>query len=306
MNIEAYQTQVEWLRARKSGIGASEMAAVMGEDEFTTPLQVYAGKISAEVEVQAPSEAAEIGNILEGLVARMYCERSRRRVETEQKWTLRRHPQHRFLIASLDATVIDKSDGRGPGVLECKTSAGESWGVWRDGVPLRYEVQLQHQLAVTGRRWGAVAVFFTDKRQFKFYEYDRNDDFIGVLVARGAEFWKHVEERRPPREDYRDVAALQALYKLKEGEVVDLDGSAEVISRAAEIAGELKLYRQVVRQLEADYDDAKASILAAMKGAQIGRINGQTVVEIRQVGAFDVPARHQEAQQRMYLKNIED
>jgi putative phage-type endonuclease len=66
-----------WLRERQNGIGASEVASVLGLPEaYETPLQVYARKVAFELPDDQPTEAMEWGNKLEPLIAQTYQERT--------------------------------------------------------------------------------------------------------------------------------------------------------------------------------------------------------------------------------------
>lgn len=301
--IEHYSNEAQWLLARKNGIGASEAAAVLGEDENKTPLQLYLEKISEGVSPEPPSEAAEVGNLLEELVLRMYTTKTGRKLEAERKFTIRRHPSLPHLFASLDATAIDMFDGRGPGVVDSKTSGDETFGTWREGVPLKYQIQIQQQMLVTNRSWGALAVFFTGKRQFKFYEYTRNEKFLKLLLEKTSEFWKRVEERSPPPADYRDLSTLKTLYEHHESVVELPESLSELVKERNEIAQDLSDYNSLVKALESEKEERDAKILEALQGASVGTLGGVPVVEVKMRKAFDVPARHQEAIPILYYKD---
>lgn len=42
------QSRIDWLKQRQSGIGGSEIAAIVGLNQYTTPMQVWESKVNPE------------------------------------------------------------------------------------------------------------------------------------------------------------------------------------------------------------------------------------------------------------------
>lgn len=65
------------------------------------------------------------------------------------------HPDqdHPWMLANLDREVIACPDGQIP---ECKTAGYRGERLWRDGVSEYVQLQVMHQLAVTGTHAGSV------------------------------------------------------------------------------------------------------------------------------------------------------
>lgn len=125
------------------------------------------------------------------------------------------HPTLPFAAASPDALV------GGDGVVEFKTASEfgrASWGEpGSDKVPDAYAVQVQWQLAVTGRQWAHVLVAFG--RDFKdehgadsfaitercVYQLQRDDELCAALADAATRFWReHVETEVPPDVEPRE------------------------------------------------------------------------------------------------------
>jgi putative phage-type endonuclease len=180
-----------WLDARRSGIGSSDAAAVLGVYPWRTPLQTYADKIGLEEDTEA-SEAAYWGTKIEPLVLERFAAATGRTVRGAGM--LIRSTSRRWQLATLDG--VQMQEGRdGPGNVEVKcTGLVERWD---DGIPPYVYAQAQHQLAVTGYKWGSVAVLFNG-REFFFKDFDRDEEFIAELVRMEATFWRRVTDLEPP------------------------------------------------------------------------------------------------------------
>ena len=116
------EARERWLLERRSGIGASEAAAVLGLSPWKTPLALYAEKIGAVAakDLAAESEAVEWGKRLEEPIAQAYAEKTGRKVVNLGEFAIQRHKDLAFLMCTLDrVTYSDKRPDAGP--LELKT-----------------------------------------------------------------------------------------------------------------------------------------------------------------------------------------
>jgi putative phage-type endonuclease len=191
-----------WLEARRLGIGASDAAAVLGVSPWKGPLALYAEKLGLvdEDAERAELERMEWGLALEPVIAVRFQRDTGRTIEDPGPYTLWRHRVVKWMLATLDR-VQHAPDKDGPGVLEIKNVGRYNRDEWADGdPPLHYQVQVQHQLAVTGYTWGSLAVLFGGN-EFAWLDLERNDDFIAAMVEREADFWRRVEAHDPPPPD---------------------------------------------------------------------------------------------------------
>ena len=65
------------------------------------------------------------------------------------------HPQVPWMLANIDREVVGAADVQ---ILECKTAGINGAKLWRDGVPEYIQLQVMHQLAVTGKQAADVTV----------------------------------------------------------------------------------------------------------------------------------------------------
>lgn len=263
-NIVKLQSQEDWLKERLFGIGASESPALFGVNPFESEFSLWArkqGKVPMSLE---ESEAMEWGKRLEDPIAQAYAEKTGRRVFDPGRNTILRSFEQPWLIATLDRE-ISASDKDGPGVLEVKTAGEFRREDWEDGeIPLAYQVQVQHQLAVTGYKWGSIAVLIGGNK-FGWKDVQRNDAFIEELRARCAAFWRRVESGEAPDVDgsERTAAALKALYA-PNGSMIELGPEVQ------EYDDELVALKAHIKALEERADLLKNKVRAALGDASVG------------------------------------
>ena len=133
----------EWLTWRKRGIGGSEAASIAGLNPWSSALKVYMDKISEEIEGISDNERMRVGRDLEDYVAKRFEEATSKKVRREN--FLLQHPEHEFMIANLDRVIVGEN-----AFLECKTTSSYGKAEWEDGIPLHYELQCLHYMAVGG------------------------------------------------------------------------------------------------------------------------------------------------------------
>jgi putative phage-type endonuclease len=260
----------EWLTARRHGLGSSDAAALLGVsagvNAWASPLTLFAEKLDLidEAERKTAIELLEWGLALEAPIASRYARETGRELIDPGRFTLVRSPEHPFMHATIDRQLVDPD--RGPGVLEIKTAGWIKREDWLEEPPLAYQVQVQHQLAVTGFQWGSLAVLIGGQI-FRWCDVERNDRFIDALIAREAEFWRRVEAREPPMPDDTAVC-LELLRRLF---------PSHIAGKVVELPVEADTWDQERLQAKADMDAAEArkrlaesQLIAALGDAEIG------------------------------------
>ena len=239
--------RLEWLRLRRLAIGASEAPAVLCCPSYTyqSNIGVFADKIDPEPPVdEDKSERSYWGKLLEPVIIGEFGRRASRC--TNPAGQLLRSIQWPFLQCTLDARQWESPPGRllprdsiwYP--LEVKNTRASD--MWADGIPAHVWIQIQHQLAVTGKPWGSVAVLLWGS-EFKMQDVPRDDEFIeGQLVPRCEEFWKLVEAGGPPPTPTGHPDTAKALAKIfpdtteetvaMPGEFTDLSNELEMLTKA--------------------------------------------------------------------------
>jgi putative phage-type endonuclease len=197
----------KFLADRKSGIGGSDIAAILGLSQWKSPLEVYLDKVGEEV-ADRDNEPMFWGRTHEAAVA---DEAARRLGCRFQRVNLTYRQDYR--LANIDRRVINTSIGDQLRSLlpeniagktdlkvgvEIKTASTWMQGEWMsEGVPPVYGCQCQWYLDITGWDTWILAVLFGGN-QLKLWLVTPDLDAIAVMRAVAAEFWSRVERKDPP------------------------------------------------------------------------------------------------------------
>jgi putative phage-type endonuclease len=207
----------EWLEARMNGIGASEAAAAVGLSQWESRLGLWAHKLGL-VPAREPTMPMRLGQELEPFIARLYTEQTG--VKVRRANNLRQHPQHAFMLASLDRRA-----GRKP--IELKWSErGMGYGEpGTDEVPDEVLCQVLHQLAVVDEPEGEVALLRPNRPEVAIYTIRREQAAEDWLIGEEAVLWDAVQSRTEPPTDGSEATreALAAIYPRDNGEAVTAD-----------------------------------------------------------------------------------
>jgi len=267
-DVVTFDSREAWLEARQAGLGSSDAAAVLNVSPWHTAYTLFHEKVGFRSAPLAKQEAAEWGTLLEPLLATRYEKATGRELTYPGPYTLVRHREHPYLFASLDRLVLDPE--KGLGALELKTAASYKVGEWLEEPPLAYQVQVQHQLAVTGLPWASIAVLIGGQR-FTWLDVPRHEPFIAELIQRETAFWQRVLAFEPPAVDGSDEtkALLSALYPKDEpGLTVALPPEALEWDRARLEACDQLTYWDSIKT------EAENKLKAAIGPASVGLVDG--------------------------------
>lgn len=213
----------QWLDVRKRGIGSSDAAAAVGLNPYKSQLELWmekTGRTELLPQVDPNDETSPMywGTLLEPIVAAHYTKRSGNRVRRIN--AVLQHPNEPWMLANIDREVVAASDVQ---LLECKTAGINGARLWQDGVPEYVQLQVMHQLAVTGKQAADVAVLIGGQ-ELRIHRIERDEDLIQRLVELERQFWAYVEQDRQPPADGSDSAdlALRCLFPQDTGQVIDL------------------------------------------------------------------------------------
>lgn len=227
-----------WLQARRSGLGGSEVAAVLGIHPYKSALEVYADKCGLMPPEGETSEVARWGQIFEGPILEEFARRTGREVvRSNELLRSRRRPWQTVTPDAIQYSGVPQGCS-GPGLAECKTTG---FGDWQEQVPAHVLVQVQHGLAVTGAQWQTLIWLPFPERRLDWRDLRPHAEFQALLLERVDAFWSRVLERRPPDADGSDSAkrALFALDPELVEECVELQDADEIADELEEIAEQL-------------------------------------------------------------------
>lgn len=264
----------EQREARRKGISATDVAAILGMNRWRSPLQVQAEKLGLDEGRSGDTIVTLAGHALEPLVAQQYV-RDNDGVEVRQG---------DVVVAAEDARLRCTPDywvhraGEAHRLLEIKCvfspQSAADWGAPEtDEVPYPYLLQTQWQMGVTGMPEVDVARFFGGR--VAYYRVRRDADLWGWVRDTCLAWWeRHVERQEPVEPGPLDLDWLRRRAP---------PTSAPVAEATPEEASLLEDWREAwarAQQAEADAKAAEARVLAIL-GPREGLRSGDLKVTYR-------------------------
>lgn len=278
----------DWLTVRKKGIGSSDAAAAVGLNPYQSQLELWlvkTGRDGGLPKVDPHDEDSPMywGNILEPIVAAHYTRRSGNRVRRIN--AVLQHPEQPWMLANIDREVIGATDVQ---ILECKTAGINGAKLWKEGVPEYVQLQVQHQLAVTGKATADVAVLLGGQH-LEIHRIHRDEGLIARLIQLEEIFWQYVISDTPPPVDGSESAekALRCLYPADTGSTVDFSQDRNLSAKFADLVS----VRQSIAEAEKLEAHLKQSLQQAMGDASkaIFETGSVTWKKAKDSTGFDLP-----------------
>lgn len=183
----------DWLAERRKSIGGSDVAGILGLNEYSSPFTIYADKLGL-LPPKEDNEAMRIGRDLEDYVAARFTEKTGKKVRREN--SIIRNPDYPYLHANVDRVIVGEN-----AVLECKTVSALTLKNYKNGdYPPRFYAQCCEYMLVCGFTKAYLAVLVLGK-EFLVFEIERDEDELAALNWSCKEFWKYVESQTPPPAD---------------------------------------------------------------------------------------------------------
>lgn len=260
----------DWLAVRKRGIGSSDAAAAVGLNPYKSQLELWLEKTGRDgnlpkTDPQDEESPAYWGNLLEPIVAAHYSKRTGHRVRRINAVLQHPDPDKAWMLANIDREVIGASEVQ---ILECKTAGINGARLWKEGVPEYVQLQVQHQLAVTGKAAADVAVLLGGQH-LEIHRIERDEALIVRLVQLEQQFWDYVVTDTPPPADGSESAelALRCLYPEDQGQTVDFTQDrtlsaafADLVSVRQTLEGFTKLEAQFKQTIQQAMRDASKAV----------------------------------------------
>jgi putative phage-type endonuclease len=238
------QNTPEWLEMRRSKIGASDAAIILGISPWKTPFELWEEKVLGKEQEQSGAMAR--GHAMEE-EARYFFERETS-LNVMPKVVV--HPDRDWQMASLDGITFD-----GSVIVEIKCPNKEVHEKARLGeVPDHYYAQIQHQLAVTG----AMHCFYFsyDGKTGHKVMVNPDEKYIKKMIKEEERFYQCMINKEPPEMSEKD-------YIVRD----DIDWTS-LVKEYKEVKAELDILRQCeegIRDKIVELADKKNSIGHGLK-----------------------------------------
>lgn len=223
----------EFLLRRKSGIGGSDVAAIMGVSKYRTAYDVWRDKVTDEIR-EEQSSVLKIASYLEDYAAKEYeaaTGRKTRRLNVELV-----HDTHKFLKGNIDRQILlDRK--RGMGILECKALSTYNFrNVKMHGLPADYICQMQHYFLCGNGvyLWGAFAIVNRDSGELLTFEVFPDKQFHEEEIRICVPFWTECVAKNIPPVIESAAENKVSIAPAYTGIVTDLSDDAELNALAAQ------------------------------------------------------------------------
>lgn len=272
--------RASWLERRRTGIGGSDVAAILGISPYRTALDVYLDKTGASQPI-ADSEPMYWGRRLEDVVAQEWQLRTGRKVQRVNSILRGAEP---WMLANIDRAIVAegsraRTDDTGVlrgavGVIECKTASAYAAADWdgldgSDALPVHYAAQGVWYLAVTGLDVCEFAALIGGQR-FVQRRVERDEETIRGIVEQVREFWfAHVVAGVPP--EPLTAADAAKLWAKDRGDLIDIDQNTDLLVTF----NELRALRQQSKDIDAKVDALADSLKLAIGPASGLAIGGK-------------------------------
>lgn len=269
-----FHNRAEWLEARTQGIGASEVATVVGLNPYETPYQLWRRKMGLETPKQE-TFAMKAGHYLEDAVAKFYSDASGREVinstapdfmfVNENKPFLRVSPDRLVWLPNMPKNDDNKM------ILECKTTQK---AIDPDNLPKHWFCQVQMNMGVAGYEHSSLA-WLTAGREFDYRDIDFAPDFYGWLVEEVEKFWvDNIQNKKEPESmSVEDV--IVRYQKCTNGKAIE--ATPEILVAMTK----LKEVRAEIAKLEADGKACEDAIKIFLSDAETLTNQGVTLATWR-------------------------
>ena len=274
---------------RKSFLGGSDVAAVLGLSPWATPLELWQQK-TGRVEKRSDDPAAQRrysrGHKLEPFIRDMVIEKLQdmglqvELVACNERYIDSDHP---FMSCEIDFELLLTGEALiGDEIVmfdgehinaDAKSVTGfarKKWGVENtEDVPIEYAAQFMFGLGITGRRYCLVAALrsFDD---VDVYWTVREDETVAAMREKCADFWlSHVVADVAP--DPFKFSDIVALFPLDNG--LGVDATDDV----AQAVAQLRSVNDQIKQLESQQESLKFLICDFISPHAELRMAGRTV-----------------------------
>jgi putative phage-type endonuclease len=284
----------QFLEERRTGLGSSDVAAVLGYDQFRTPLDVYMSKV-LPVEVEAPGPDAQRGIDLEPIAADKYQAHSGLAL---MEVPTQRHPTHPWAMASVDRLGFDVSqlgetmpvglvdklvgamgmevhDLAPDEVVEIKCPRARTYGTWRrEGLPERTTIQTVWQLGIVLVPRLVVWAWCADAWEGTPVQVDPRPRMFDAMLNQAGAWWeRHVVAGVPPPLGPVPQADVGKLPTLAVGEPIHMvDPEAEpALAQALQLGARAQLLYGVAK---ANREASRARLKEQMENLAVVELYG--------------------------------
>ena len=257
------KTEQEWLELRLKDITSTEASVLFGLSPYQTIAELWHRKKNQELTEFIASERMLWGTRLQAAIAEG--------VALDKNWSIR--PMTEYMRddelrigSSFDYSIegfytAEKPNEITPakGLLEIKNVDAlqyrENWAGDGDDLeaPAHIEIQVQHQLLVSGRKSAFIAALIGGN-QVKIIKRVADPDVMNQIKTKAKEFWSSIDANEQPEYDFaKDAELIKHIYSYASpGKTIDAYGEInELVAQYKEVSGQEKRINEVKDAIKA-------------------------------------------------------
>lgn len=258
------------------GIGASEIASIVGMNPFSSPWDVWLRKTGQAPE-QESNPAMEWGHRLEPAIRQKYVDDTGSLVHVPT--TSLFHAETAWARATPDGIIVREAFHGNPGVwprefwthlLQCKNVnywVGKEWDV---APPVYVQLQELWEMHVTGLDRADIACLIGGS-DFRVFTVHRDNKMIDDLVTIAAAFWRKVEARTPPVVDGSDACRAHFERRLATVKPVELVADSNIDETFETWRSHLKAIKHSTSEVERIRNEVRSHLADAQADRLVSR-----------------------------------
>ena len=260
MEVIKPKDREHWLKLRTKDITSTEVSMLFNCCPYGTDFELWHRKKSGKVVELEQTSRMKWGTRLQNTIAAGVAE--------DHGWNIRRMDEYIRIPGLRIGSSLDFGIDE-DGLLEIKNVDGLIFrNEWTEEdkkieAPPHIELQLQHQLLVTGRQYGYIAALVGGNRLI-LIKREADPNIHKGIKAKVLEFWDSIDSNIEPTADYgRDASFIAELYGFAEpGKIVD------ATDQVAKLAQKYKNTGDQIRVQEALKREIRAQILVEIGDAE--------------------------------------
>ncbi|UOF79771.1 exonuclease [Caudoviricetes sp.] len=253
------ESREQWLTERAKDVTSTEVAALYGLSPYMSEFELFHHKREGTIVSIEPNERMRWGTRLEAAIAEGAAE--------DQGWDIGKLNVYMRDIDARMGSSFDfeiKSSSDGPGILEIKNvdrlQYAKTWiddGEGNIEAPEHIELQVQHQMEISGYAWCAIVALVGGNEQKVVYR-NRDKDIGKDIRRRIDEFWARIAANNAPAADYTQDAEF--IIKQLRG-TADEDLVAHADKELEDLIKQYEFVRKEGSDIEKIKEQYKAQIL---------------------------------------------
>jgi len=256
------ENETHWHQLRAEDITSTEVSSLFGVSPYSTAFETWHRKKDKSIVQIQDNERMQWGRRLQDAIAKGIAQDHSLDIRAMNEYVRLEDVR---LGSSFDYAIGDD------GLLEIKnvdSMVFENNWIETDGeleAPLHIELQVQHQLLVSGRSWAYLGALVGGNR-LVLVKREADENTHKAIKQKALKFWETIERGQPPSPDFeKDAEFIIGLNQFAEpGKLVSVKSDLEM----TRLAQEYKEYSDIEKNAKSKKESIKAQILTQIGDAE--------------------------------------